>query len=89
MEAFEDPVLSELIDQALANNFNLKTALDRLNQVEALARRAGADLSPALDIEAGCIMARCRLFRRIRFVQLVNNVPHVIIAFSSASSVSK
>ena len=47
--AFEDPVLNELMDQALANNFDLKTAWDRLAQAEALVRSAGADLSPALD----------------------------------------
>ncbi|MBW2605130.1 MAG: TolC family protein [Deltaproteobacteria bacterium] len=51
-ESFEDPVLSGLIDQALANNFSLKTAWDRLSQAEALARSAGADLFPALDAEA-------------------------------------
>ena len=49
--SFEDPVLSGLIDQALANNFDLKTAWDRLSQAEALAHSAGADLFPALDAE--------------------------------------
>lgn len=47
--SFEDPVLNELMDQALANNFDLKTAWDRLSQAEALVRSAGADLSPTLD----------------------------------------
>ena len=51
-ESFEDPVLSGLIDKALANNFDLHTAWDRLNQAEAAARRAGADLFPALDAGA-------------------------------------
>ena len=49
--SFEDPVLSGLIDQALENNFDLKTAWDRLRQAEALARSAGADLFPTLDAE--------------------------------------
>jgi len=50
-ESLEDPVLSGLIDQALANNFNLKTSWDRLNQAEAMARSVGADLFPSLDAE--------------------------------------
>jgi len=52
-ESFEDPVLCGLIDQALANNFDLKTAWDRLSQAEAVARSAGADLYPTLDAETG------------------------------------
>jgi outer membrane protein, multidrug efflux system len=58
--SFEDPVLSGLIDQALTNNFDLKTAWDRLSQAEALARSAGADLYPAIDAEAGASRTRLR-----------------------------
>lgn len=58
--SFEDTVLSGLIDQALSNNFSLKTAWDRLNQAEAEARGAGADLFPALDAEAGASGTRYR-----------------------------
>ncbi|ACN13215.1 putative outer membrane efflux protein (OprM-family protein) [Desulforapulum autotrophicum HRM2] len=50
--SFGDSVLNSLMDQALANNFDLKTAWDRLRQAEALARSAGADLVPTLDVEA-------------------------------------
>ena len=50
-ESFDDPVLNGLIDQALTNNFDLKTAWDRLSQAEAEARSAGADLFPTLDAE--------------------------------------
>ena len=50
-KSFDDPVLSGLIDQALINNFDLKTAWDRLRQAQALARSAGADLFPSLDVE--------------------------------------
>jgi NodT family efflux transporter outer membrane factor (OMF) lipoprotein len=49
--SFEDPVLNGLMDLTLANNFNLKTAWDRLNQAKAQAEKAGADLFPALDGE--------------------------------------
>lgn len=58
--SFEDTVLNTLIDRALANNFSLKTAWDRLRQAEALARSAGADLSPSLDAEAGTAKDRRR-----------------------------
>ena len=59
-ESFDDPVLNGLIDQALANNFDLKTAWDRLTQAEAEARGAGADLFPTLDADAGTSKTRFR-----------------------------
>ena len=56
--SFEDSVLNGLIDQALANNFSLKTAWDRLIQAEAVAQREGAELFPALNAEAGTTRTR-------------------------------
>ncbi len=50
---FEDPALDRLIAQALADNFSLQSAWDRLEQARAVARRAGADLIPQLNGEAG------------------------------------
>jgi NodT family efflux transporter outer membrane factor (OMF) lipoprotein len=50
--AFEDPLLNTLISQALTDNFDLRTARDRLHQAEAVARRAGADMAPDLRGEA-------------------------------------
>ena len=58
--SFEDEVLDGLIGQALANNFSLKTAWDRLSQAEAAARSAGAAFSPALDASAGTSWNRFR-----------------------------
>jgi NodT family efflux transporter outer membrane factor (OMF) lipoprotein len=49
--SFDDPVLNTLMDQALTNNFDLKTAWDRLSQAAAEARSAGADIFPTLDAE--------------------------------------
>lgn len=43
---FDDPALDSLMDLALAENFNLRSAWDRLSQAEAQARIAGADLFP-------------------------------------------
>ena len=58
--SFEDPILNKLMDHALAGNFTLKTAWDRLHQFEALAEMAGADLYPALDANAGASQTRFR-----------------------------
>lgn len=49
----EDEQLNGLMDQALAGNFSIRSAWDRLNQARALARKAGADLWPSLDGTAG------------------------------------
>ncbi|MDT8443419.1 MAG: TolC family protein [Desulfuromonadales bacterium] len=50
---FDDPTLDRLITRALADNFSLQSAWDRLEQARAVARRAGADLIPQLNGEAG------------------------------------
>jgi NodT family efflux transporter outer membrane factor (OMF) lipoprotein len=55
---FEDPELDRLINMALAGNFTLQSAWDRLDRARATARKAGADLVPQLDGEAGFDAAR-------------------------------
>ena len=55
---FEDPQLDRLINMALAGNFTLQSAWDRLDRARATARKAGADLVPQLDGEAGFNAAR-------------------------------
>ena len=47
--AFEDPLLNELIDQALSHNFNLLATYDRLAQARAIAKKTGAELIPELS----------------------------------------
>ena len=51
----EDQQLNQLIEQALENNFDLKAAVSKVHQAEALANKAGASLTPSLDLtgEAG------------------------------------
>lgn len=51
--SFDDPVLDDLIEAALADNLSIHSAWDRLVQAEATARKAGASLLPTLDGEAG------------------------------------
>ncbi len=51
--SFDDPILNRLIAEALADNFDLKTAWDRLRQARATARIEAAALIPALDGTGG------------------------------------
>ncbi|WP_182866579.1 TolC family protein [Rhodopirellula sp. JC639] len=46
---FDDPGLNGHINQALANNFTLAAALDRLSAARALTRREASDLWPDVD----------------------------------------
>ena len=52
-QVFEDDQLDTLIDQALANNFNLETAWDRLAQAQAVAKKSEAALWPQAELDAG------------------------------------
>ncbi len=56
--AFEDSRLDQLIEQALEENFSLRAAWDRLEQARAIARKAGADLLPALQATASASRTR-------------------------------
>ena len=51
-QAFEDDQLDTLIDQALANNFNLETAWNRLAQAQAVAKKSKAALWPQAELDA-------------------------------------
>ncbi|MGM0454140.1 MAG: hypothetical protein ACQERN_13345, partial [Thermodesulfobacteriota bacterium] len=46
---FDDPDLNRLVERALAANFNLKTAWQRLSEARAIAERQSADLFPELE----------------------------------------
>ncbi|HMP89265.1 MAG TPA: efflux transporter outer membrane subunit [Kiritimatiellia bacterium] len=48
-EAFGDEALNDFMRQALADNFSLRSAWDRLAQAEAIAVRQGADLFPEVN----------------------------------------
>jgi len=50
---FEDATLNELVEQALKNNADLRTAIARVEQADAVAREAGAGFFPEIDAEAG------------------------------------
>ncbi|MCF8067144.1 MAG: efflux transporter outer membrane subunit [Desulfobacterales bacterium] len=46
--SFEDPILNELIDEALSENFTMKSIWDRLDQSRAMAEIDGADMYPMI-----------------------------------------
>lgn len=48
---FKDPQLDALVHQALAHNPGLKAMIARLEQTRALARIAGADLAPSVQLK--------------------------------------
>ncbi|HEX6733617.1 MAG TPA: efflux transporter outer membrane subunit [Azonexus sp.] len=49
---FADPTLDDLVDQALRNNADLRTAVARVEQASAVAREAGAAYFPEINVEA-------------------------------------
>lgn len=52
ISAFEDPVLEDLIEEALANNKNLQAAAANVDRSWALAQQAGAALTPSVGLSA-------------------------------------
>ncbi len=59
--AFADPQLDEFVEEALAGNLSLRATWDRLAQVEAVARREGAPLVPAVDAKASFARTRTHI----------------------------
>lgn len=57
-QAFEDPKLNELIEEALDGSFTIRSAWDRLSQAEQIAVQAGAALLPGADYQAGVSRSR-------------------------------
>ncbi len=48
--AFDDAELNALVDKALADSADIRIALARVEQADALARQAGAELFPEIDL---------------------------------------
>ena len=57
LDAFGDPVLAGLIEEALDNNRDLRAAAARVDEAWALAQKAGAALAPGLSAVAGATRA--------------------------------
>ena len=70
--AFEDQTLDSLISRALAGNFSLQTAWDRVDSAYAVARKAGAALVPQVDADIGVGTQRSRINSRTDSSQSFN-----------------
>ena len=57
-EDFDDRALSALIDEALDENLDLRSAAARLEQSRAIARMSGADKQPSLSLSSGISRSR-------------------------------
>jgi len=51
-QAFGNHELNALVDEALSGNFDIRTAISKVKQARAEARKAGAELFPTLDYDA-------------------------------------
>lgn len=60
IDSFDDPVLSQLVDRALANNFDLKSAAARVEAAIAQARIDSSGLWPQLSFAPGYQQAQVR-----------------------------
>jgi NodT family efflux transporter outer membrane factor (OMF) lipoprotein len=70
--AFEDQTLDSLISRALAGNFSLQTAWDRVDSAYAVARKAGAALVPQVDADIGIGTQKSRINSRTDSSQSYN-----------------
>ncbi len=55
---FGDAVLNDLMDQALAGNYDLQAAVARMEEAEAALRETGAALVPEVDLATGASRSR-------------------------------
>jgi len=57
-KAFNDPTLDALVDEALAHNLDLASAMARVETARAQVTRAQSDLFPTVDLGAGANRSR-------------------------------
>jgi multidrug efflux system outer membrane protein len=57
-KAFGDPQLDALVDEALANNLDLKLAIARIEEARGLYAYARSGLFPSLDLQVGASRAK-------------------------------
>ena len=59
-KAFNDPLLNELLDKALANNLDLKSAVSAVRQARANRRMVAGDIYPAATAKASSTESQSR-----------------------------
>lgn len=52
-QSFQDPILSQLIEKAVANNYNIASALKRIDMARQIIRQAKAGYFPTFNASAG------------------------------------
>lgn len=57
-ESFQDPVLTELMQKAFANNVDIAKAVARIEEADAAMREAGASLFPQIDLTSNGMRQR-------------------------------
>lgn len=57
LEDFDDPTLGKLVGEAVATNYDLRSASARMQQARARARIVGAQLLPQVDVGVGASRA--------------------------------
>ncbi len=55
---YQDPILNDLIDKALQNNTDLKLAVARIEEADAVMQEVGAALLPQVDLNAAASHSR-------------------------------
>ncbi|MBS1144363.1 MAG: efflux system, outer rane lipoprotein, NodT [Proteobacteria bacterium] len=81
---FQDADLDDLVDQALKNNADLRQAIARVEQADAVAREAGAALLPAINGDAGITNSKAST----RTSTYVSTMPRIRHSRSAALSTS-
>ncbi len=66
-DSLDDDQLNLVIDEALANNFSIQSAWDRLTQAEQIAVQTGASLLPSATYGAGTERTRSRMSDNVTY----------------------
>jgi NodT family efflux transporter outer membrane factor (OMF) lipoprotein len=73
LEGFRDPALADLVEEAVARNFELQAAASRVSAARTQARIAGADPLPELQVTAGASRAKRSGINQAGFVENPSN----------------
>lgn len=84
-QQFHDPVLDQLIDEALKHNSNVQIAATNVEQAAAILTQARSQLFPAVGYGAGAQRARSPA---PAFASLIPNYPNPASAYQAALQVS-
>ena len=84
-QQFQDPVLDQLIDEALRHNTNIQIAAANVEQAAALLTQTRSQLFPAVGVGAGAQRERTR---EPAFASMIPNYPNPASAYQAALQAS-